>query len=96
MDEQETYTRWQYEREMTRLEIQCKRWFIAFMVVLSMLFVTNAAWVVYENSFQDVVITQDGYAEGNGRNYLNGTGEMSLDGQQSEADNPDQGEAGEY
>ena len=96
MDEQETYTRWQYEREMTRLEIQCKRWFIAFMVVLSMLFVTNAAWVVYENSFQDVVITQDGYAEGNGRNYLNGTGEMSLDGQQSETDNPDQGEAGEY
>jgi len=60
------YTQSQHEKEMTRLEVQCKRWFIAFMIVLAMLFVTNAAWVIYEMSFVDVetTITQenaDGY-----------------------------------
>lgn len=75
------YTQSQHEKEMTRLEVQCKRWFIAFLVVLGMLFVTNAAWVIYENQFQDVVVTQDGYVEGGGTNYFNGTGEMSYDSQ---------------
>lgn len=92
---EDIYTQSQHEKEMTRLEVQCKRWFIAFIIVLAMLFVTNAAWVIYENSFQDVVITQDGFVDGNGANYLNGTGEMKLDEQQSTPDNPDSGQEGQ-
>lgn len=88
------YTQAQHEKEMTRLEVQCKRWFIAFMVVLAMLFATNLAWVIYENSFQDVMITQDGYSEGDGQTFLNGTGELSVNGQQSTADNQNPGETG--
>ena len=42
-----TYTAAQHEREMTRIEIQTKRWFIAFLIVLCALFITNAGWVVY-------------------------------------------------
>ena len=55
----ETMTTAQHEKEMTRMETANKRMFIAFLIVLVMLFVTNAAWIVYENQFQDVVVTQE-------------------------------------
>ena len=42
------YTAAQHEREMTRIEIQSNRWFTAFLLVLCMLFMTNAGWVIYE------------------------------------------------
>ena len=48
MDREMTYTAAQHEREMTRIEIQNRRWFTAFMLVLCLLFMTNAGWVVYE------------------------------------------------
>ena len=94
-EQNETYTKWQHEREMTRLETQCKRWFIAFMVVLVMLFGTNLAWVIYENSFQDVVVTQEADSGENGDaiNYGAGIGDVNVG--QSEADNPDSGEEGQ-
>lgn len=86
------YTEAQHEREMTRLEVQCKRWFIAFIIVLAMLFVTNAAWVTYENQFQDVVVEQDADTWEGGSNYLNGTGEFNYGTRTP--DNPDTGEEG--
>ena len=48
MDREMDYTAAQHEREMTRIEIQTKRWFTAFLVVLCLLFMTNAGWVLYE------------------------------------------------
>lgn len=42
------YTAAQHEREMTRIEIQSKRWFTAFVLVLCLLFMSNAGWVLYE------------------------------------------------
>ena len=90
---EDIYTQAQHEKEMTRLEVQCKRWFIAFLVVLGMLFATNAAWIIYENQYQDVVVTQDAFVDGNGANYINGTGDMTY-GSQSTPDNPDTGEEG--
>lgn len=71
--DEKVYSQWQHEREMTRLEIQCKRWFIAFLVVLVMLFGSNLAWVIYENQFQDVVVTND-LDTRNGDAVLNGVG----------------------
>ena len=38
-DREMNYTAAQHERELTRIEIQAKRWFIAFLIVLCMLFV---------------------------------------------------------
>ena len=87
MDEygQAYYTIAQHEREMTRMETVNRRWFIAFLIVLIMLFATNIGWVIYESQFQDVVITQDGYSDGNGTNVFNGTGEFSYgDSRQSD------------
>lgn len=48
MAEQMNYSAAQHEREMTRIEIQSDRWFTAFMLMLCLLFMTNAGWVVYE------------------------------------------------
>lgn len=48
MDREMDYTAAQHEREMTRIEIQTKRWFTAFLVVLCLLFMTNAGWILYE------------------------------------------------
>lgn len=93
-EQNDTYTKWQHEREMTRLEVQCRRWFIAFIIVLSMLFVTNAAWVIYENSFQDVVVTQEADSgKGGNANIYTGTGDVSIGTRTT--DNPDTGEEGQ-
>lgn len=89
------YTQSQHEKEMTRLEVQCKRWFIAFLIVLAMLFVTNAAWIIYENSFQDVVVTQDANSGEGGDAKVYGVGIGDLNYGQSETDNPDQSETGQ-
>ncbi len=49
MNEREmTYTAAQHEREMTRIEVQSQRWFTGFLIVLCMLFISNAGWIIYE------------------------------------------------
>ena len=73
----ETITTAQHEKEMTRMETANKRMFIAFLIVLVMLFATNIAWIIYENQFQDVVVTQEADTWDGGNNYMNGTGEFS-------------------
>lgn len=73
----EMMTTAQHEKEMTRMETANKRMFIAFLIVLVMLFATNIAWIIYENQFQDVVVTQEADTWDGGNNYMNGTGEFS-------------------
>lgn len=73
----EMMTTAQHEKEMTRMETANKRMFIAFLIVLVMLFATNIAWIIYENQFQDVAVTQEADTWDGGNNYMNGTGEFS-------------------
>lgn len=73
----EMMTTAQHEKEMTRMETANKRMFIAFLIVLVMLFATNIAWVIYESQFKDVVVTQEADTWDGGNNYMNGTGEFS-------------------
>lgn len=84
---EETYTKWQHEREMTRIETQSGRWFIICLVLLAMLFGTNLAWVIYENSYQDIVLTQeaDSGIGGDATIYGAGMGDISIG--QGETDN---------
>lgn len=45
-------------------ERQAKRWFISFLVMLIIYAITVGGFIVYENSFEDVMVTQeneDGY-----------------------------------
>lgn len=49
----------QHEKEMTRMETANKRWFILCMVLVLLLVGTNAAWMIYEQQFSDVTMTQE-------------------------------------
>lgn len=68
-----------HEGEMTRMERLNKRWFIAFLIVLVMLFASNLAWVIYEMSYDTYYYAQEATAEGNGdAAALLSTGEGSV------------------
>lgn len=75
-----------HEGEMNRMDRLNKRGFIAFLIVLVMLFVTNAGWIIYENQFQDEIITetytattdQGGTAIAHGEGDLNYYGDSDL------------------
>ena len=46
--------------EMLReLKKSSKRWFIAFIIVLLMLFATNMGWMLYEGQFETVTETEE-------------------------------------
>ena len=67
-----------HEGEMNRLERVNKRWFILFIIVLSMLFVTNAGWIIYENQFADEVTTIEQEVDTvEGMAIVSGTGDAS-------------------
>ena len=57
-----------HEADMARLERTNKRLFIVVLVLILALIGTNYAWITYENSFQDIVVTQDSL-DGN-NNYM--------------------------
>lgn len=46
-----------HEASMARMERQAKRLWIAVLLLIVMLVGTNAAWLYYESSFEDVVTT---------------------------------------
>jgi multisubunit Na+/H+ antiporter MnhB subunit len=49
----------QHEKDQNRM-MGIIKWLIAVIVILIVLLVgSNIAWIVYENSFEDYVITQD-------------------------------------
>ena len=59
MDEQQSMiTYYAHESEMNRMERVNKRWFVAFLIVLVMLFATNAGWIIYEHQFETYEIQQ--------------------------------------
>lgn len=65
-----------HESEMARMERVVKRMFILIIILIVLLFGTNAGWLWYENQFIDeVTVTQendDGY-----NNYVDGDGTIT-------------------
>lgn len=66
-----------HEGTMARMERTVKRLWITIILLIALLVGSNALWVVYENQFEDVAITQenaDGYNNfiGNDGDILNG------------------------
>ena len=49
-----------YETEQARAERLIKRLWIALIVVITMLFASNAGWLIYESQFATVSYVQDG------------------------------------
>ena len=49
-----------HESSMARMERQIKRLWIALIVCITMLFVCNAGWLIYESQFATISYEQDG------------------------------------
>ena len=64
-----------FESALARLERTNRRLFILCVILALMLLVTNAGWIYWENSFEDVVVTQD---NANGYNsYIGNDGNIN-------------------
>lgn len=59
-----------HEGMMARMERTIRRLWVLCIILILLLAGTNAAWIYYENSFEDVVVTQE-----NGDGYNNYIGE---------------------
>lgn len=80
-----------HEGEMNRLERLNKRWFISFLIVLVMLFVTNAGWIIYESQYCDELYTyeiQQDSGEGGTNTYTGNSVKITGGDYNGEADNP--------
>ncbi len=60
-----------HEGMMARMERTIRRLWVLCIILILLLAGTNAAWIYYENSFEDVVITAEQSAE-TGNNYAVG------------------------
>ncbi len=68
-----------HESAMARSERNSKRLWIAILVLIVALIGTNLAWIIYENSFEEVVTTEKIIvdAEDNGNaNYIGQDGDI--------------------
>ena len=63
-----------HEAAMARMERQAKRLWIAVLLLIVLLVGSNAAWLYYENSFEDVVTTTtiESEQDGEGVNIFGG------------------------
>ncbi len=64
-----------HEGMMARMERTIRRLWILCIVLILLLAGTNAAWIYYENSFEDITVTQendDGY-----NNYIGEDGNIT-------------------
>lgn len=55
-----------YEGGMARMERMNRRLWIVVLVLIAALIVTNAAWLYYENQFEDVSVSQEVQQETSG------------------------------
>ena len=55
-----------HEGEMARMERMNRRLWIVILVLIAALIVTNAAWLYYENQFEDVSVSQEVQQETSG------------------------------
>lgn len=55
----DSLTRWLYESAMDKSERTNRRMFILVIVLALMLFISNLAWIIYENQFEEISIEQE-------------------------------------
>ena len=71
-----------HEGEVTRLERINKRLWIAVLIVFAAFVISNLAWIIYENQFEDIVTTETytSDATGGGVAVSNGEGGVTIYG----------------
>lgn len=63
-----------FEGSQARMERTNRRLWITTIILIALLFLTNGAWLYYENQFEDTVITQES-ADGV-NNYVGNDGDI--------------------
>lgn len=63
-----------HEGILARQERNIKRLWILCIVIFIALIGTNAAWIIYENQFEDIVLTQEAQTDPLSYITINGTG----------------------
>lgn len=63
-----------YEGERARHEKEKVRWFVVVIVLIMLLFGTNAAWIAYESQYEDIVVSQEVDTD-DGSAYVTGVGD---------------------
>lgn len=61
-----------HEGDMARMERSNKRLFIIILVLIVALVGSNAAWIIRESQFEDVVTTIEAQQDGSGVNIVGG------------------------
>ena len=79
-----------YEGSMARLERQIKRLWIVIIIAITLLALTNLAWLYYESQYETISYTQDG----EGLNNINTGTQGDVNGAESE-NPPTKEQAGE-
>ena len=62
------------------LKSSCRRWFIAFIIAIVMLFATNLAWLYAWNLPTDSESTTISSDDNSNANYINGQGDITNGG----------------
>lgn len=65
-----------YESAMARMERTIKRLWIVVLLLVVLLVGSNIVWIVYENSFEDVVVEQE-VDTGDGDAFVAGVGDVN-------------------
>lgn len=60
-----------HEAQLAREERHTNRWRIFAWVLFAALLISNLAWVIYESTYQDVVVTEN-QQDGGGTNIIGG------------------------
>ena len=76
-----------FESALAREDIKNKRLWILVIILLVMLFGSNAGWIWYESQFEDVVTISQDVETQSSPAYVNGTGSMSVNGESKANDN---------
>ena len=76
-----------HEEIMARQERNTKRLFILCIIIFAALVVTNAAWIWYENQFEDITMTQEATTGGDGNATINGSATGDIYYGEGETDN---------
>lgn len=77
----ETVTQFDQDKIVAIMERQVKRWVVAFLVTFLALVGTNIGWIVYEAQFEETTTLTQDVDTGEAPAYVNGTGEMTVNGE---------------
>ena len=79
--EEKNATYLMFESAQARSERTNRRLWILCIILIVLLFGTNIGWIIYEMQYQDVVTVSQEVDSEDAPAYVNGTGEMTINGE---------------